>query len=49
MTSKKLGIALLSLVVLAIFAVAPAAAGTAFATYITAGDTVFVGESGLNI
>jgi hypothetical protein len=49
MTSKKLGIALLSLVVLAIFAVAPAAAAPALAVNITAGDTVFIGESGLNI
>ena len=49
MTSKKLGIALLSLVVLAIFAVAPAAAAQSFAVNISTGDTVFIGESGLNI
>ena len=49
MTSKKLGIALLSLVVLAIFAVAPVAAAPVLAVNITAGDTVFIGESGLNI
>ncbi|MBR6497815.1 MAG: DUF3821 domain-containing protein, partial [Methanomicrobium sp.] len=49
MTSKKLGIALLSLVVLAIFAVAPAAAAQPFAVNISTGDTVFIGESGLNI
>lgn len=52
MTSKKLGIALLSLVVLAIFAVAPAAALSAanpFAQNISTGDTVFIGEADLNI
>ena len=52
MTSKKLGIALLSLVVLAIFAVAPAAAVSTsqpVAINISTEDTVFIGEAGLNI
>jgi len=49
MTSKKLGIALLSLAVLAIFAVAPAVAAPVYAPDIEAGDAVFIGESGLNI
>ena len=48
--SKKIGIALLSLTILAVFAVAPAsAASDAFATNITAGDPVYLGESGLDI
>jgi len=55
MTSKKLGIALLSLVVLAIFAVGSASAAgfvsssNPFAVNISVGQTVFVGEGGLNI
>ena len=49
MTSKKFGIALLSLLVLALFAVAPAMAADSFVKNITKGDTVFIGESGLCI
>ncbi|WFN36289.1 DUF3821 domain-containing protein [Methanomicrobium antiquum] len=49
MTSKKFGIALLSLLVLALFAVAPAMAADAYSKNISAGETVFIGESGLNI
>ncbi|MDD4300469.1 MAG: hypothetical protein PHO78_07445, partial [Methanomicrobium sp.] len=48
MTSKKLGIALFSLLVLALFAFTPATAGD-YVKNITAGDTVLVGESGLCI
>ena len=50
MISKKFGIAIISLIILAVMAVAPAAAASdAFATNISAGDTVYLGESGLKI
>ena len=49
MTSKKLGIALFSLLVLALFAFTPATAADAYVKNITAGSTVLVGESGLNV
>ncbi|MBP2133671.1 PGF-CTERM protein [Methanomicrobium sp. W14] len=50
MTSKKFGIALLSLIVLAIFAVGPVSAvGELGILNITPGDTVFIGEEGINI
>ena len=50
MISKKFGIALISLIILATFAVAPSAAvSDAFATNISAGDAVYLGESGLKI
>ena len=54
MTSKKLGIALLSLVVLAMIAVAsvsaiPTDTANPFAQNIAKGDKLFVGESGLDI
>ena len=50
MIYKKYGIALLFLIILTIFAIAPAAAvSDAFATNITAGDPVYLGEAGLDI
>ncbi|WOF16845.1 DUF3821 domain-containing protein [Methanoplanus sp. FWC-SCC4] len=49
MTSKKFGIALFALLVMALFAVAPAMASTDAIKSIQKGDTVFVGEEGLNI
>ena len=50
MISKKFTVTLISLTILAVFAVAPAsAASDAFATNITAGDPVYLGESGLDI
>ena len=50
MISIKFAITLISLTILAVFAVAPAsAASDAFATNITAGDPVYLGESGLDI
>ena len=50
MISKKFALTLISLTILAVFAVSPAsAASDAFATNITAGDPVYLGESGLDI
>ena len=50
MISKKFAVTLISLTILAIFAVAPAnAASDAFATNISAGDSIYLGESGLKI